>query len=103
MRTGLVKWLAGGAAMALGLAVPLAAQGYGPAPVDQNSYEMYRGDAIEVPTGSSASWAEVDGQAVAAQILAGEKVRIIAIKQGRATVSLKEDDKLVWRAEVIVR
>ena len=97
MRTGQVKWLAGGAALALGLAVPLAAQGYGPAPVDQNYYEMYRGDAIEVPTGSS------DGQAVAAQILAGEKVRIIAIKQGRATVSLKEDDKLVWRAEVIVR
>ena len=56
-----------------------------------------------MPTGSSASWAEVDGQAVAAQILAGEKVRIIAIKQGRATVSLKEDYKLVWRAEVIVR
>ncbi len=98
-----VKWLAGGAALALGMAVPLSAQGYGPAPVEQNHYEMYRGDTLEIDIGTPASWSEVEGHAVAAQILAGGKVRIVAIKQGSAVVSLKEDDKLVWRAEVIVR
>ena len=33
----------------------------------------------------------------------GNKLRLVAIKPGTATVVLTEDKKLVWRAEVTVR
>ncbi|MGX7895605.1 hypothetical protein [Tsuneonella sp. HG222] len=90
-------------ALALCLAVPGAGKGYGPAPVEAIHYEMYRGDTLDVPIGREASWVEVDGNAVAAQILEGGKVRIVAIKKGSAKVSLKDGEALVWQAEVIVR
>lgn len=82
---------------------PPPAQGYGPAPVIQQHYEMYRGDTLEIPVGKPFSWSEVTGNAIAAQILANQKVRLVAIKPGTSLVSLKEDEILVWQAEVIVR
>jgi len=91
-------------AAALGLAAaPVAGQGYGPVLAPLQHYEMYRGDALDIEIGKAFDWVEVDSEAVAAFMREGDKLRIVAVKPGAATVVLTDDKKLVWRAEVVVR
>ena len=86
-------------------AVPAAvvAQGYGPAVVDTFHYEMVRGDTRDIEIGKDADWAEVKGEAVAAILSEGNKLRLVAVRPGKADVTVSDHDKLVWRAEVVVR
>ncbi|WP_305095765.1 hypothetical protein [Croceibacterium aestuarii] len=97
----------------LRVALPLAAlaltpnvataQGYGPALVDEQHYEMVRGDTLDIDLDREADWAKVDSEAVAAILTTGNKLRLVAVKAGRAKVELTDHEKLVWRAEVVVR
>ena len=84
-------------------ATPTLAQQYGPAVVAEQRHEMHRGDVLDLEIGKDFSWVEVDSEAVAAFMREGNKLRLVAIKPGTATVVLTEDKKLVWRAEVVVR
>ena len=99
----LLHHLALAAALASLAAGPLAGQGYGPVLAPPQHYEMYRGDALDVEIGKTFDWAEVEGEAVAAFMREGNQLRIVAIKPGTASVVLTNDEKLVWRAEVVVR
>ena len=85
------------------VATPTLAQQYGPAVVAEQRHEMHRGDVLDLEIGKDFSWVEVDSEAVAAFMREGNKLRLVAIKPGTATVVLTEDKKLVWRAEVTVR
>ena len=84
-------------------ATPTLAQQNGPAVVAEQRHEMHRGDVLDLEIGKDFSWVEVDSEAVAAFMREGNKLRLVAIKPGTATVVLTEDKKLVWRAEVTVR
>jgi len=91
-------------ALALALvAAPTLAQQYGPAVVAEHRHEMHRGDVLDLDIGKDFSWVEVDSEAVAAFMREGNKLRLVAIKAGTATVVLTQDKKLVWKAEVVVR
>lgn len=91
------------AALALAPAAPVLSQGYGPALVEELHYEMYRGDALDIDVGTEFTWAESDSEAVAAVIRKDNMLRLVAIKPGTANVTLTEHDKIVWRAEIVVR
>lgn len=91
------------AALALAPAAPLHAQGYGPSLVDELHYEMYRGDALDIEVGKDFNWAESDSEAVAALMRKDNKLRLVAVKAGTATVTLSQHDKVIWKAEVVVR
>jgi hypothetical protein len=82
---------------------PALAQQYGPAVVAELRHEMRRGDVLDIEIGKDFSWVEADSEAVAAFMREGNKLRLVAIKPGTATVVLTEDKKLVWKAEVTVR
>jgi hypothetical protein len=97
------RQLALAAALGLAAAAPVAGQGYGPVLAPLQHYEMYRGDALDIEIGKAFDWVEVDSEAVAAFMREGEKLRIVAVKPGAAQVVLTNDDKVVWRAEVVVR
>ncbi len=91
-------------AIALALcATPTLAQQYGPRAVAEQRHEMHRGDVLDVEIRKAFSWVEVDNEAVAAFMREGNKLRLVAIKPGTATVVLTDDKKLVWKAEVTVR
>ena len=91
-------------ALALALvAAPTLAQQYGPALVAEQRHEMHRGDVLDLDIGKDFSWVEVDSESVAAFMREGNKLRLVAIKPGTATVVLTQDKKLVWKAEVVVR
>ncbi|MXO59148.1 hypothetical protein GRI89_06300 [Altererythrobacter salegens] len=78
-------------------------QSYGPAVVDEQYYEMYRGDSLDINIEKEADWAKVDGEAVAAILSTGNKLRLVAVKTGKAEVTVTNHEKLVWRAAVVVR
>ena len=85
------------------VAAPTLAQQYGPVVVAEQRHEMHRGDVLDLEIGKDFSWVEVDSEAVAAFMREGNRLRLVAIKPGAATVVLTEDKKLVWKAEVVVR
>ena len=85
------------------VAAPAPAQQYGPRAVTEQRHEMHRGDVLDLEIGKDFSWVEVDSDAVAAFMREGNKLRVVAIKPGMATIVLTEDKKLVWRAEIVVR
>jgi hypothetical protein len=64
---------------------------------------MYRGDTIDVDIEKDADWAEADSDAVAAILTTGNKLRLVAVRPGKSKVSVSNHDKIVWRAEVVVR
>jgi len=89
-------------ALAFG-ATPALAQQYGPRAVAEQGHGMHGGDALDLEIGKDFSWVEVDSEAVAAFMREGNKLRLVAVKPGTATVVLTEDKRLVWKAEVTVR
>jgi hypothetical protein len=98
-----MHYMALAAALGLAAASPLAAQGYGPVVAPVQHYQMYRGDALDIDIGKDFSWAESDSEAVAAFMRADNKLRLVAIKPGTALITLTQEDKIVWKAEVVVR
>jgi hypothetical protein len=99
----IAQLLLAAALLALAPTPAAVAQGYGPTLASQQHFEMHRGDVLDIDVGKDFDWAEVDNEAVAAFMREDNRLRLVAIKAGKAEVVLTDDKLVVWKAQVVVR